>query len=90
MSERCIRCYVSGQVQGVFYRASARAQAVRLGLRGYARNLHDGRVEVVACGQSVAIDGLLEWLRKGPSQARVMDLQIESIADPGMREFEIR
>lgn len=90
MSERCVRCYVSGQVQGVFFRASARAQAVRLGLRGYARNLHDGRVEVVACGQSLAIDGLIGWLRKGPSQAVVADLQIETIADPGIGEFDIR
>jgi acylphosphatase len=46
----CMQCYVSGQVQGVFFRASARHEAERLGVTGYARNLSDGRLEVLACG----------------------------------------
>lgn len=89
MNIRCVRCYVSGKVQGVFYRASTREQAIQLGLRGYATNLSDGRVEVVACGSEVAVDSLIAWLREGPPQAWVTELEVESTTDPGMRDFDI-
>ena len=65
------RCYVSGRVQGVFYRASTRQRAQELGCRGYARNLPDGRVEVLAVGEPVAVHALVEWLRQGPPAAHV-------------------
>ncbi|QSX76571.1 acylphosphatase [Lysobacter arenosi] len=69
------RFIVSGRVQGVFFRASARDQALALGLRGFARNLPDGRVEVLAAGDDVALDRLAAWLRQGPEMARVDDLE---------------
>ena len=62
---------VSGRVQGVCFRACTREQALARGLTGYARNLPDGGVEVLACGSPVAIDALEQWLRKGPPAARV-------------------
>lgn len=65
------RFLVSGKVQGVWFRASTRNVAVRLGLRGYARNLADGRVEVLATGEPTAIEALATWLRHGPPLARV-------------------
>jgi acylphosphatase len=73
------RFLVSGKVQGVFFRASTREQALRLGLRGHARNLADGRVEVVAAGTDAAIDALARWLRHGPTNARVDAVQREDI-----------
>lgn len=65
------RFLVSGKVQGVWFRASTRDVAVRLGLRGYARNLADGRVDVLAAGDAMAIEALAEWLQHGPPLARV-------------------
>lgn len=65
------RFHVSGQVQGVWFRAGTREQAVALGLRGYARNLRDGRVEVLAAGDAAAIEALAQWLHRGPPLARV-------------------
>lgn len=65
------RFLVSGKVQGVFFRASAARTAEQLGLRGYARNLPDGRVEVVAVGAAAGLESLGGWLRKGPPRARV-------------------
>lgn len=62
---------VRGKVQGVWFRASTRAQAERLGLRGHARNLADGSVEVIAAGDADAIDALERWLHVGPPLARV-------------------
>ena len=69
------RFVVSGKVQGVFFRASARDRAQALGLRGFAKNLPDGRVEVLAAGDDAAIDELAAWLREGPAMARVDDLE---------------
>lgn len=69
------RFVVSGKVQGVFFRASAREQALELDLRGYAKNLPDGRVEVLAAGSDAALDALAAWLRQGPPLARVDDLE---------------
>ena len=65
------RFLVSGRVQGVFYRASTREQALRLGLRGHATNLDDGRVEVLAAGDADALETLAGWLHHGPPNARV-------------------
>jgi acylphosphatase len=73
------RCFVAGRVQGVFYRASARTRAEALGVTGYARNLPDGRVEVLACGQPAAVDALCNWLRQGPPAAQVSAVDIEDL-----------
>lgn len=78
-STLCIRCLVAGRVQGVFFRASTRNEAQQLGLTGYVKNLLDGRVEVVACGDKEAVETLKEWLRKGPSGAQVSGVACEFI-----------
>lgn len=72
------RFFVSGKVQGVFFRASTREQAQRLGLRGYAKNLPDGRVEVLAAGEADALDALERWLHEGPPMARVERIECEA------------
>jgi len=77
----CAKFIVSGKVQGVFFRASARAEAERLRLRGYARNLSDGSVEVVAIGDEAALSTLEAWLHRGPTHARVAGVDREELAD---------
>jgi acylphosphatase len=62
---------IKGRVQGVFFRASTRQVAESLGLHGHAINLSDGDVEVLACGESDALDRLGKWLKEGPPHARV-------------------
>ena len=74
------RFLVLGKVQGVYFRHSARLEAKRLGLRGAARNLQDGSVEVVAHGEAAAVGELREWLQHGPAHARVDEVR-ESSAD---------
>ena len=73
------RFLVSGRVQGVFFRASTRERAVALGLTGHAVNLDDGRVEVLACGDEVAIEALHRWLHQGPPAARVQAVEHEPL-----------
>ncbi|MDT8437534.1 MAG: acylphosphatase [Wenzhouxiangellaceae bacterium] len=75
----CRRFVVSGKVQGVFFRATTREQAERLGLTGHAINLADGRVEVLACGAAAALDELHTWLQHGPDRARVDAVEVEPI-----------
>jgi acylphosphatase len=72
MDEITRRFLVMGKVQGVFFRHSARIEAKRLGLRGLARNLPDGSVEVVALGSAAAVEALHQWLQRGPAQAQVV------------------
>jgi acylphosphatase len=73
------RCLVSGRVQGVFYRASTRTRAESLGVTGYARNLPDGRVEVLACGAGTAVEALCDWLWTGPPAADVHSIEVEEV-----------
>ena len=75
MHASAARFFVSGKVQGVWFRASTRDEALRLGLQGYARNLDDGRVEVLVAGDAGAIDALAAWLGHGPPLARVDQLE---------------
>jgi len=82
-----MRFIVSGRVQGVFFRASTRDEAERLGLSGSANNLADGRVEVVAGGSDTALDALERWLWKGPPSARVDDVVRETIDHRAMQGF---
>jgi len=67
----CRYYFVSGRVQGVFFRASTQEKARQLGLSGWAKNLADGRVEVLACGTDEILAKLELWLRQGPPMARV-------------------
>lgn len=84
------RFLICGQVQGVGFRAHTRVEAQRLGLTGYAKNLPDGRVEVLAVGASPALDALERWLAHGPPVARVTELR-RTAAEADQREgFAIR
>ncbi len=83
----CIQCSVSGRVQGVFFRASTRAQAQRLGVTGWARNLPDGGVQVLACGEPEAVASLRAWLWKGPSAAEVTHVVCEEVHCVPPRDF---
>ncbi|TCO38787.1 acylphosphatase [Dokdonella fugitiva] len=76
------RFHVSGVVQGVFFRASTQARARELGLAGWAKNLADGRVEVVAGGDAAALDQLERWLQHGPPGARVDAVEREPFDVP--------
>lgn len=67
----CMRCLVSGRVQGVFFRASAREKGQSLGVAVHAKNLADGRVEVWVRGDEDKVNALRAWLWEGPPYARV-------------------
>jgi len=78
----CKRCLVGGRVQGVFYRATAARRARELGIRGYARNLSDGRVEILACGDDETVGEFVKWLWVGSSASKVTSVEVSEAAVP--------
>jgi len=72
-----VHIFVSGIVQGVFFRYFTKRTATKLGLKGWVKNLSDGRVEILAEGDKERIDKLVEWAKKGSPLARVENLEIE-------------
>jgi len=86
-----IRVTISGTVQGVFFRAKTRSEAIRNNVRGWVRNLPDGRVEAVFEGKPEDVDRVVEWCRIGPSHAIVE--RVEAVEEPytgAFRSLEIR
>jgi acylphosphatase len=83
--------YVSGQVQGVFFRDSARQKAGELGLAGWVKNLPDGRVEVLVEGPPEKVREMIRWCQEGPPHATVEDVDTEiEESDDELDGFEVR
>jgi acylphosphatase len=88
-----IRCHViiSGKVQGVFFRSSTKSVAIELDITGWVRNRVDGVVEAVFEGEKENIEQMIDWCRKGPDLARVMDVKVISERYTGeFKSFEVR
>jgi acylphosphatase len=87
----CLHIVVKGRVQGVCFRAYTQKQADKLNLGGFVRNLANGDVEIVASGESTALQKLLTWCHKGPMLAKVTEVRASSIANhEDFAGFEIR
>lgn len=86
-----VRAVVTGRVQGVWFRAHTRDKARELGVTGFARNLPDGSVEIVAQGDQAQLAALMDWARLGPPMAAVANVEVtEAPADSDYETFEIR
>jgi len=81
-----VHIYISGRVQGVFFRSNMRRRALQLGLKGWVRNLPDGRVEAVVEGEEDKIRSLIEWCKVGPPWAVVTSVDVKW--EPYRGEFE--
>lgn len=87
---KCAHIFVSGDVQGVFFRRTAKSEAEKLGVVGWVRNRNDGSVEVVAQGEKDRVDKFIAWCKKGPPFAKVENVEVEwrkNLED--FEEFEI-
>ncbi|WP_027363504.1 acylphosphatase [Desulfotruncus alcoholivorax] len=83
--------YISGRVQGVYYREYTRRQAEQLGIKGWVKNLPDGRVEAVFEGDPAAVDNMLEWCNHGSPNASVTGIEVnEQPAEGHFTDFRIR
>jgi acylphosphatase len=82
--------FVSGRVQGVFFRAECARRARALGLGGFVRNMPDGRVEVVFEGNPDDVDAMVDWCRRGPPMAVVESVEVTEEEPAGDMEFRVR
>ncbi|MBE3651207.1 acylphosphatase [Vibrio navarrensis] len=89
MAKRCEKFVVSGIVQGVGFRYHTSHQGLKLGLVGYAKNLHNGNVEVIACGEEESLEAFARWLTHGPKTAQVDALSREESVYRDFDGFEI-
>ena len=85
-----IHFYVSGRVQGVFFRAATRDQARLFGLTGWVRNTADGRVEGMVRGEVDRLAEFRRWLHSGPETARVLNVEWQEVPDQEFDGFTIR
>lgn len=90
MARRRVHVYVSGRVQGVYYRATTRDTAREHGVEGWVKNLDDGRVEAVFEGDPDAVSAMVEFCHEGSSMANVTDVEVTEEAPEGIDGFEVR
>ena len=84
-----VHLWITGKVQGVFFRASAAELAEKLHLNGWIKNAVEGAVEVTVNGSDEAVEQFIAWCRKGPSGARVDDVKITPKPDDGFLGFQV-
>lgn len=90
MDKQRIHLFITGRVQGVFFRQALKAVARKNNVFGWVRNLRDGRVEAVVEGDSLSVSYVVEWCHAGPAHAKVDDLDIKSEAYTGeYSKFEV-
>jgi acylphosphatase len=82
--------FISGDVQGVFFRETCRRHAMENGVRGWVRNLIDGRVEAVFEGPPDGVDRLVAWTHRGPRGAAVTNVAVQDEQPEGLTDFEVR
>ncbi|RXZ45321.1 acylphosphatase [Crenobacter cavernae] len=87
MTTLCKRLTIHGRVQGVYYRASAVAEAERFGVSGWVRNRRDGTVEALACGDAHAVASFIAWVHEGPPGAHVTQVDVADAAVPAPEGF---
>ena len=86
---KTLQITVTGRVQGVFFRASTKAVADQMGIKGFVKNQADGTVLIHAEGEEIFMEDFLDWCKYGPDDARVDDIQVEEIEVKNYRNFDV-
>lgn len=84
-----VKVFVSGRVQGVFYRDSTRRKANEFSVTGWVKNLEDGRVEALLSGEKKNVEALIDWMKVGPPAAQVTQVKIEKIEPIDFPSFDV-
>ena len=87
--KKSVRAYIKGTVQGVFYRSFIKENAERYDVKGFVRNLEDGRVEAFLEGNAEDVNKMIELCKKGPKHSQIRDVQVKSEIFQGFNNFKI-
>ena len=87
--KKAVRLYIKGTVQGIFFRQFVQDNAERNNIRGFVRNLEDGRVEVFMEGDSTDLDKMIELCQKGPKHSQIENVEIKEEKIQDFKEFKI-
>ena len=91
MSQKRVHVFVTGRVQGVFFRQATKVIAIKNNVAGWVRNLDDGRVEILIEGENKSVDSVIEWCNYGPANSRVDNIEVNNEDHSGKFEsFEVR
>jgi acylphosphatase len=89
MNSKTVHIVVQGKVQGVFYRATTKEIADKIGVKGWVRNKKDGCVEITAVGSEQQIQEFIGWCKKGPDRAQVTNLIVTNLQDQDFKDFQV-
>ncbi len=87
--KKSVRLYINGTVQGVFFRIFVKENAERYNVKGFVRNLEDGRVEVFLEGDSDGVNKMIELCKKGPRHSQIRDIQIKPERFQDLKTFKV-
>ena len=87
--KKSVRVYITGTVQGIFFRAFIKENAEKLDVKGFIRNLEDGRIEIFLEGNTNEVDKMVELCQKGPKHARIESAEIKDEKFQGFKDFKI-
>lgn len=87
--KKAVRMYISGTVQGIFFRQFVKENAERYNISGFVRNLEDGRIEVFAEGDLENVEKIIELCKKGPKHSQIRNVEIKEEKFQGLKEFKI-
>ena len=91
MTQKRVHIFVTGRVQGVFFRQATKVIAIKNNVTGWVRNLDDGRVEILIEGENKSVDSVIEWCNYGPANSRVDSIEVTNEDYSGNFEsFEVR
>jgi len=87
--KKSVRLYITGTVQGIFFRAFVKENAEKYNIKGFTRNLEDSRVEVFLEGDANEVNKMMEICKKGPKHAKIDDIEIKDERFQGFKEFKV-
>jgi acylphosphatase len=87
--KKSVRLYITGTVQGVFFRSFVKENAERYNVKGFVRNLEDGRVEVFLEGDTDTVNRMIELCHKGPAHSQISKVELKPERFQGFREFKV-